>query len=942
MKISLRLKLFILVAISVASLVGVKMASNSYEQRVADQLASIRNTYLPKIRLRPQLQAELGELIRTIQGAVEASDSDLLAGATAKRDHLIERVVASKDALSADQIAGLQFAINDYYSSAIDVSHKLINGAGDEAALAQVQTMQGKRDLAVSMVDRATVFDDSKLDAAFATAREMQDDASTVRTAVTAACVVVLLALSLWIGIGLGRHMHDLVSGLQRFGRNDFAQPINIDSGDELAMVAAQANAMASELRELDDARSRRTWVDAGIAALYDELRDELTPAEAASRAVATLARYIDAPLGAVYHGPPGGPYRLLARYGASDGGLPGLFAHGEGLVGQAATLPALTLVTSDEADLTLRSGLLETKARAIALLPLVRGGQVTGVLELATVRAWSEKDSELLARASNPLATSLEVARARAATATLLEQTRLQAAEIERARANLEQKASELARASAYKSQFLASMSHELRTPLNAIIGFSELMFDGEIELEPEQQREYLGDILTSGRHLLQLINDVLDLSKVEAGKLEFRPEATKLTSLVNEVLGVLKSVGAKHHVTVATEIASEIDEVTLDPARLKQVLYNYLSNAIKFSPMRSTVTVRALAEGENVRIEIEDRGPGIKPDDLPRLFADFQQLADGARKSGGTGLGLALTKRLVEAQGGSVGVRSTVGQGSVFFAVLPRRATGAVVAPPTVLVAPRPGAPTVLVVEDEPIDRQRLVEVLLGAGYSVEAVGTGAEALARCKERTYDAITLDLFLPDMPGLEVLDAVRKGRNDKCPVIVVTVVAEPGAVAGFAIHDVLAKPLDDSALLSSLQRANVMPHGEHSIVLVIDDDPAALRVMAATLAQLGYLAVCETDPVRGLRAATEEPPGAIVLDLVMPNMTGFEFLAAYRTQPSERQAPVIVWTSKDLDSNEMAILRRSAHAVVSKGKTSAARVVEELAVVLPIRHSEVG
>jgi CheY-like chemotaxis protein len=257
-------------------------------------------------------------------------------------------------------------------------------------------------------------------------------------------------------------------------------------------------------------------------------------------------------------------------------------------------------------------------------------------------------------------------------------------------------------------------------------------------------------------------------------------------------------------------------------------------------------------------------------------------------------------------------------------------------------VLVAPRPGAPTVLVVEDEPIDRQRLVEVLLGAGYSVEAVGTGAEALARCKERTYDAITLDLFLPDMPGLEVLDAVRKGRNDKCPVIVVTVVAEPGAVAGFAIHDVLAKPLDDSALLSSLQRANVMPHGEHSIVLVIDDDPAALRVMAATLAQLGYLAVCETDPVRGLRAATEEPPGAIVLDLVMPNMTGFEFLAAYRTQPSERQAPVIVWTSKDLDSNEMAILRRSAHAVVSKGKTSAARVVEELAVVLPIRHSEVG
>jgi CheY-like chemotaxis protein/anti-sigma regulatory factor (Ser/Thr protein kinase) len=484
--------------------------------------------------------------------------------------------------------------------------------------------------------------------------------------------------------------------------------------------------------------------------------------------------------------------------------------------------------------------------------------------------------------------------------------------------------------------------MSHELRTPLNAIIGFSEIMYDQSIPLDSETTHEYLGDILTSGRHLLQLINDVLDLAKVEAGKLEFHPEPLDLTKVVTEVLAVLRTTAAKQQVDVTTDIDPAVSALVLDSSRLKQVLYNYLSNALKFTPPRGKVTVRARPEGnDRVRIEVEDSGVGISAEDMARLFGDFQQTTAGARKSDSSGLGLALTKRIVEAQGGTVGVRSVVGQGSTFHAILPRHRGDAAPAANSLEVRHAGAeAPTVLVIEDDPKDRERLVATLYDAGYSVEAVGSGAQALERCAARTYDAITLDLLLPDMSGLDVLRAVRDTINGNVPVIVVTVVAERGAVAGFTVHDLLAKPLSEPALLASLHRAGVDAKKGDSVVLVVDDDPASLKVMAASLGRLGYFAVCEQDPVRGLRLATEQPPSAVILDLLMPNMTGFEFLETFRATTAGRHVPVIVWTSKDLTKEELARLRSSASAVVSKGHDGNARVLAELEVSLPLKKRD--
>ncbi|HKS16632.1 MAG TPA: ATP-binding protein, partial [Planctomycetota bacterium] len=224
-------------------------------------------------------------------------------------------------------------------------------------------------------------------------------------------------------------------------------------------------------------------------------------------------------------------------------------------------------------------------------------------------------------------------------------------------------------------KSEFLANMSHELRTPLNAIIGFSELMHDGKVPVS--DYPEYLGDILKSSRHLLQLINDVLDLAKVEAGKMEFHPEAVQPSRIVDEVKGILRSLVSKKRIQMDVSVDPRVGEVVVDPAKLKQVLYNYVSNAVKFTPDEGRVAIRVQPEGADAfRVEVEDSGIGIRSEDFPRLFVEFQQLdATTAKKYPGTGLGLAFTKRIVEAQGGEVGVRSRPGVGSVFHALLPKK---------------------------------------------------------------------------------------------------------------------------------------------------------------------------------------------------------------------------------------------------------------------------
>ena len=485
---------------------------------------------------------------------------------------------------------------------------------------------------------------------------------------------------------------------------------------------------------------------------------------------------------------------------------------------------------------------------------------------------------------------------------------------------------------ASRLKSEFLANMSHELRTPLNAIIGFAELLHDGQVDPATPQHAEFLGDILTSGRHLLQLINDVLDLAKVEAGKLEFRPELVDPGRLIQEVCAILRTAAATKRIRFVIEVDPAVGTVHIDPSRFKQVVYNYLSNALKFTSDGGRIDVRVRAEDDaSFRLEVADTGVGIPAAELGKLFIEFQQLEAGAAKRHqGTGLGLALTRRLVEAQGGRVGVRSTVGVGSTFHAVLPRHTRAGLEPARRAMIAPRLGARTVLVVEDVTRDRDVVVEVLVEAGYGVETAETGAAALAACTARDFDAITLDMLLPDMTGLELLATLRdEPRTKRVPVIVVTVVPDAKLVAGFAVTDVLHKPLERTQLLRALERAGVHPDKAGG-VLVIDDDPSALRLMDATLSQLGLCAITRSTGASGLEAVVALTPAAIVLDLLMPEMDGMEFLARLRELPAHASTPVVIWTHKDLTPSEQTLLRALAQGVAAKTDHGTTGLVAQL------------
>ena len=479
-------------------------------------------------------------------------------------------------------------------------------------------------------------------------------------------------------------------------------------------------------------------------------------------------------------------------------------------------------------------------------------------------------------------------------------------------------------------KSLFLANMSHELRTPLNAIIGFAELLHAGVVPASSPQHQKFLGHIGTSGRHLLQLINDVLDLSKVESGKLEFFPEPVNLPVLVKDLVEVLQMGMQVKGLEMVVDIEPALDGLELDQARLKQVLFNYLSNAIKFTPQGGRITLRARSQGPaHFRIEVEDTGVGIEAADIDRLFVEFQQLDAGSNKRHqGTGLGLALTRRLVQGQGGDVGVSSVPGRGSVFHLVLPRRAPPAQGQAPA-MPAARDGH-RLLVIENDLRVETRLSQGLGAAGVEIDVASSGELAIRRAAARIYQAITLELKLSDQDGLAVLASIRShGLNIHSPVRGLTLATGERRTAAFAITDVLSKPIRSSEVVAALGKSGLLARPQ-ARVLVIDDDPLAIDLMAVTLRSVGLVVAGVLDAREALRDIERHRPDAIVLDLMMPGFDGFAVLEALSRMPLWRTTPVFVWTSMILTDEEYALLSRSALAVLGKGGGAMADLIERL------------
>ena len=502
-----------------------------------------------------------------------------------------------------------------------------------------------------------------------------------------------------------------------------------------------------------------------------------------------------------------------------------------------------------------------------------------------------------------------------------------------------LESENRQIQEANRLKSQFLANMSHELRSPMNAIIGFSDLLYLEDPPIEKAKQHQYIGHIRTSGRHLLQLINDVLDLSKVESGKFEFFPEPVDLPAVINEVATVLFTQIQRKRLQVDVSIAPAFHRVNIDSARLKQTLYNYLSNAIKFTAEHGWIGVRVLADSPGYfRIEVEDTGIGIAESDLPRLFVEFQQLdASYTKRHQGTGLGLSLTRRMVEAQGGSVGVRSVLGKGSVFYLRLPVAPEASTSGSPEGETDSKVMGVQWLVIEDDLEDQARIAGALAESGYPVDVASSVEQGLVQAGQKDYDAVSLDLMSGSPGGLDILAEIRaRGPRNPSAVVGITLDTRTGGTAAFPITDVLAKPLRAEEIVSALRRFGLM-HRIDVKVMVIDDDPGALALMRATLDECGVSSVLFLDGGEALRELDDHEPAAIVLDLLMPGFSGFEVLDELLARPRWCDVPVFIWTNMVLSDSEYDLLALSAATILRKGGGGVELLLERLRRWRPIK-----
>ena len=374
----------------------------------------------------------------------------------------------------------------------------------------------------------------------------------------------------------------------------------------------------------------------------------------------------------------------------------------------------------------------------------------------------------------------------------------------------DLDQSRAELEIASRHKSEFLASMSHELRTPLNAVIGFSEVLLDqlfGEVN---DRQAEYLRDIWNSGRHLLELLNEILDLSKVEAGKMQLEPQRFDVAPVLEYSLGLVRQRAADHGITLELLLPDAVGAVHADELRFKQVVVNLLSNAVKFTPDGGRVTVAARRAGEELQVTVTDTGPGVPPEDRERIFESFQQGGRGAPKEEGTGLGLTLSRRIVELFGGRMWLESQVGVGSTFGFAIPVGSPSTFRGQPP---RPRGGEqrPTVLIADDDVRSAELLAAYLDGAPVEVRRVEDGEQALAAVRTAPPAVLLLDIRLPTIDGWEVLRAVKEDpATSGVPVVLVTVVDEPRRGLALGAAGYLVKPVAREDLLDALRRAGVL------------------------------------------------------------------------------------------------------------------------------------
>jgi len=590
----------------------------------------------------------------------------------------------------------------------------------------------------------------------------------------------------------------------------------------------------------------------------------------------------------------------------------------GEGVAGRmAVTLEPIQIADIAEAGAysgPLRDVLLRTGTRALLGIPLLREDHLIGGLTVTkkTPGEFSQQVVDLLKTFASQSALAIQNAR-------LFRE--------------IEDKSRQLEAADRHKSEFLANMSHELRTPLNAIIGYSEMLQEDAADLGAEQFTDDLKRINAAGKHLLELINAVLDLSKIEAGKMELYLENFDVGGLARDIAAVIQPLAAKNANRLDVRSPDAIGTMRADLTKVRQALFNLLSNACKFTD-RGTISLavaREAGDGQDWMVfSVSDTGIGMTAEQLSRLFEAFSQ-ADAAttRKYGGTGLGLALSRRLCRMMGGDVTVASEAGRGSTFTIRLPARVAEAIeepAAPARAADRVTPGVGTVLVIDDEAAVRDLMQRFLVKEGFRVVTAAGGEEGLRRAKELRPDAITLDVMMPGMDGWAVLSALKADPDvADIPVIMLTIVDDRNLGYALGASDYLTKPIDRERLVTVLKQ-----HRRDRPVLVVDDDAGLRQLLRRMLEPEGY-AVVEAENGRvALERLRDVSPSVVLLDLMMPEMDGFEFVTELRRHEGWRAIPVVVITARDLSLEDRERLNGYVQKILQKGTHGREQLLAEV------------
>jgi HAMP domain-containing protein/CheY-like chemotaxis protein/signal transduction histidine kinase len=800
--------------------------------------------------------------------------------------------------------------------------------------------------------------------------------------------------------------------------KGDLTRSVQVEARGEVAELKDNINTMIGNLRLTTDQNTEQDWLKTNLARFTNMLQGQRDLITVGRLLLSELAPLVEAQQGVIYQVDVDAvnALKLLSAYadGAAEGHAERLRL-GDGLIGQCARDARRMLITEmPENVVPITSGLFKAPPRHVIVLPVLFEGQVKAVIELASLGGFTDLQLAFLEQLTNSIGIVLNSIEATMQTEGLLKQSQQLATElqtqqrelqqtnekleqkaqqladrnveveaknqeIEQARRAVEEKATELALTSKYKSEFLANMSHELRTPLNSILILGQQLTENPDGNLTNKQVEFSRTIHAAGTDLLNLISDILDLSKIESGTVSVDAEEVYFSNLLEMIARPFRHEAENRRLRFEIALSPNLDRsITTDSKRLQQVLKNLLSNAFKFTAEGSVrLTVSPAASGWNadhptlrrapsvVAFEVSDTGIGIPPEKQRIIFEAFQQADAGtSRKYGGTGLGLAISRELANLLGGEIQLRSTPGVGSVFTLYLPliylgsagakmlsapsESAQSAAASTAAARPAERPPEPilddrntltasdsVVLIVEDDPHFARLMMAAAKDEGFKVLVADRGADALALAREHHPAAISLDIFLPDMLGWTVLSQLKRDPATRhIPVQIVTLDEDRHHGLARGAFSFVQKPTSTEGLENAFARIKDYAGARRKRLLLVEDDEAERKGVAELLSHEDIEICAAETGAEALAQLRRGQVDCVVLDLKLPDMSGFEVLETIRDDAALRDVPVVVFTGRELSADEDAMLHTMARSVVVKGVESPERLLDETALFL--------